>query len=631
MCGFVGFFRPTGLITEDYQQTIKKMLGPIHHRGPDDQGAWYDQNEGIVLGHQRLSIFDLSSAGHQPMTSACSRYVIVYNGEIYNFQEIKRELDQQSTINWQGHSDTEVLINAISLWGLEKTLDKCTGMFSFAFWDKREKLIHLVRDRAGEKPLYYGWDNGLFFFGSDLNSFTQHPEWLSQINEKSVSLYFKYTNVPAPYSIYKNIFKALPAEHITLNSENQSLSKRKYWDIGDINVNNSMQPIEAIERTHSLIKNSIAKQMLADVPVGCFLSGGIDSSLVSAIMQSQSSTPIHTFTIGFNDQQYNEAPYAADIARHLGTNHHEIYLNNNEVVDAIRLMPKIFSEPFADASQIPTYLVSKVAKKYVTVSLSGDGGDELFGGYTRYKITQDIWKKVQFFPAFIRNLAAHLILSVPQFIWSQILSPFLRYQNLGQKAHTLADLIRKNNMAELYDYFMSSSCANNIMSGDIAGTISTDHQMSSLRDMMLHDFNTYLPNDILCKVDRTAMFNSLETRVPLLDHRLIEFSRSIPESLLQNQGEQKWVLKEILKQYVPEKLFNRPKMGFGIPIDQLIKNELRDWGEEQMEKIYNSSFFNKEAVQKIWSQFLKGNHSCTPVVWSMIMFGSWEESGFSHK
>jgi asparagine synthase (glutamine-hydrolysing) len=646
MCGINGFYSKS---SSTFNNVILKMNLAISHRGPDSNGVWTDKNSGIVLGHQRLSIIDLSKAGSQPMQSNSGRFILTYNGEIYNHLEIRQELEEHNSyIKWRGNSDTETLLEAIDCWGVEITLKKTVGMFAFGVWDKKSRGLTLAKDRMGEKPLYFGWQgegiNKVFLFGSELKALKVHPEFNGEINRDSIALQLRHNFIPAPYSIYKNIYKLLPGHYLQLNENDLKngllQSQKPYWSATKcaIDGNNnqlklSVSNIQKDLETH--LKSSVKQQMISDVPLGAFLSGGIDSSTVVALMQSQSNYPIKTFTIGFNESDYSEAKYAKKIATHIGTNHTELYISPKTAMEVIPKLPTIYDEPFSDSSQIPTFLVSQLAKQQVKVALSGDGGDELFCGYNRYIMSKKFWNTFRLMPLGFRKFIVYLIQSIPPKNLSKI-SKFLpvlnQYSNFGDKMHKGANVLKAKSFYNLY-YMLCSHWQDPtdvVINSIEPGTLLTEFKpeltgLNSQQQMMALDLITYLPDDILVKVDRAAMASSLETRVPFLNHRLIEYVNKIPQSLKLRDGQGKWILKQILNQYVPKNLTERPKMGFGVPIDAWLRGPLRDWAESLLDekKLQQEGFFNPKLIRDKWTEHLSGNRNWQSELWDVLMFQAW--------
>lgn len=639
MCGLAGYYTFTEKVSADI---CMKMTSVLAHRGPDDDGVWIDVENGIALGHRRLSIQDVSPFGHQPMTSKSGRYVVVYNGEIYNFMSLQSRLKLEGYL-FRGHSDTEVLLSAIECWGIKRALKEFAGMFAFALWDKKELSLTLARDRIGEKPLYYGWQNNNLLFGSELNALKQHPGFRSQINRDAITLLLRHNYIPAPYSIYKDIFKIEPGSFMTISVDDLKPKVSSYWSASDIAVSGVRQPFtgtpdEAVDELEHLAKDTIRQQMMADVPLGAFLSGGIDSSTVVALMQAQSSASVKTFSIGFHEEGYNEAKYAKAVARHLGTDHTELYVTSEEVMAVIPRLPTLYCEPFSDSSQISTFLVSQLAKQYVTVSLSGDAGDELFCGYNRYQMTDNLWQRLSMLPVSLRTTVAKGITSISPKGWNSM-SKFIpgvqRFSNIGDKLHKGADVLASRSIDELYLGLVSHHRDPSalVIGGREPSTLLTDNVpdfdgLSDVQRMMVLDLMTYLPDDILVKVDRAAMGVSLETRVPFLDHRIIEFAWSLPQSIKVRNSQPKWPLRQVLYRYVPRELIDRPKMGFGVPLHDWLRGPLRDWVEALIDesRLHQEGIFEPEPIRKLWSEHLTGKRNWAYLLWDILMFQAWLEN-----
>jgi asparagine synthase (glutamine-hydrolysing) len=654
MCGFTGFITNNTNLLQIAELIANKMAKTIEHRGPNDSGVWIDHNSGVVLAHRRLSIVDLSPAGHQPMTSKSGRFILVFNGEIYNHLELRGELDAISSLgtgikdkDWKGYSDTETLLAGFEKWGIEATLQKTVGMFAFSLWDKNEKLLTLARDRFGEKPLYYGFQNNSFLFGSELKALKVHPDFANEIDRDSLCLLMRYCYIPAPYSIYKGIKKLLPGTYIQINLDNANNTKsqipKPYWRMEEVAAKGLANPFdgsdtEAIRELDSQLKKSIGLQMTADVPLGAFLSGGVDSSAIVALMQSQSTKPVKTFSIGFDEVGYNEAKYAEAVAMHLGTEHTELYVSSSDAINVIPMLPKIYDEPFADSSQIPTYLVSKMAKHHVTVALSGDAGDELFCGYNRY-LLGDTWRKIQHIPFFLRKNVGHLISTLNPTTWDYIFGNVKKINeipnNMGQKIEKLAERLQKvDEINSLYYSLISETDQpEQIVLGarepetwlTKVGVNQSYHDVK--QHMMFLDTMTYLSDDILVKVDRAAMANSLETRVPFLDHRVVELAWKLPIDMKIREGKTKWILREVLYQYIPKHLIDRPKAGFGIPLAEWLRGPLRGWAEELLneKRLTKEGFLNVKHVISIWNAHLSGRSNHQSLLWNILMFQAWLE------
>lgn len=648
MCGFAGMLGGyADYEAGGYGALLKRMADTIVHRGPDDSGYWFDANQRIGLGHRRLSIVDLSPAGHQPMVSNGRGLVIAFNGEIYNHLIIRAELEELGRAPvWRGHSDTETLLAGFEAWGVEATLKKSIGMFALALWDFAQNTLTLARDRMGEKPLYYGWqgsgDERVFLFGSELKALKVHPAFSADINRGALCLLLRYNYIPAPYSIYHGIAKLEPGCLLTISLGQPDPKISKYWDIVEVARAGVARPFsgtadEAVDALELLVKDAVRQQMMADVPLGAFLSGGIDSSTVVALMQSQSSRPIKTFTIGFNEEDYNEAVHAKAVARYLGTEHTELYITSEQAMEVIPRLSSLYCEPFSDSSQIPTFLVSQLARQHVTVSLSGDAGDELFCGYNRYLATNKLWKKLSTVPTPLRALAAKGITSLSPSAWDDF-AHFIpgagRYASFGDKMHKGAKVLASRTVDELYTGVVSH--LRNPSDWVIGGQEPATH-LSGLRPdlcgldaverMMALDTISYLPDDILVKVDRAAMGVSLESRVPFLDHRVVEFAWSLPLSYKLRDGQTKWPLRQILYRHVPRELIDRPKMGFGVPLHDWLRGPLRNWAETLLDeaRLRREGYFHSAPIRQKWAEHLSGQRNWEYQLWNVLMFQAWLE------
>jgi asparagine synthase (glutamine-hydrolysing) len=644
MCGITGFWNPSQQLASDLLQAIaKQMSQTMFHRGPDDSGTWADAEAGIALGHQRLSILDLSPEGHQPMLSANGRYAIAFNGEIYNFLELRKQLEKRGH-HFRGNSDTEVMLAAFSEWGVEAALKEFNGMFAFALWDRQERVLYLGRDRLGEKPLYYGWIGKTFLFGSELKALKAYPDFSGTINRDALALYLRHNYIPAPYTIYKDIYKVPPACFLKISSLQEISQPMPYWSARVAAEAGVAEPFtgsetEAIAQLDALLRDAVKLRMVADVPLGAFLSGGIDSSTVVALMQTQSSQPVKTFSIGFYEDSYNEAEQAKAVAKHLGTDHTELYVTPEEAMAVIPKLPTLYDEPFADSSQIPTFLVSQLARQKVTVSLSGDGGDELFAGYNRYFWARSIWQKIGWMPKKVRQLGAQALMSLSPQTWDRLFNNFKAVlpaqfqQSLpGDKMHKLAEVLAVPNPQTLYKNLVSHwKNPTTLVLGSSEVLIDLNNPLSwaNLPDfthqMMYLDSISYLPDDILVKVDRASMGVSLESRVPLLDHRVVEFAWRIPLSFKIRNSKGKWLLRQLLYKYVPPSLIERPKMGFGVPIDSWLRGPLRNWAEELLDenRLRQEGFFNPQPIRQKWEEHLSGNRNWQYYLWDVIMFEAW--------
>jgi len=640
MCGIVGFW--TKSRSNNTKSSLYHMAQAIHHRGPDDSGLWVDELSGLSLAHRRLSILDLSPSGHQPMESSCGRFVIVYNGEIYNHLLLREQLKKQgNNVYWQGHSDTETLLECFSSWGIKPTLQAIVGMFAFALWDKKEKVLILARDRMGEKPLYYGHNNNSFYFSSELKGLKAHPSFKPTIDRNSITLLFRHNCIPAPYSIYKNIYKLLPGHYATLYSCNDTPTVLPYWDLPSAIIDAKKLPLidddkYAIELLRENLTNSIKGQLQSDVPLGAFLSGGIDSSLIVALAQEVNETPIKTFTVGVPGTSDNEADYARAIAKHLKTEHIQLDVTHSDALDFVSNIPNVYCEPFSDSSQIPTYLICKRASQYVKVALSGDGGDELFCGYNRYLSAYNLWKKASRLPKISRHILATAIRTFPPQFYDKIVNCLLPPKNRitipGYKAHKFANILAVNNEFEFYKNLCShlKSPEDIVIGSYEPETLLTTKQYftgtySFVEWMMAMDTQTYLPDDILCKVDRAAMASSLETRAPFLDHRIVEYAWKLPLRMKTRNGVGKWLLRQLLYEYVPNQLIDRPKSGFGVPLSKWLRTDLRDWSESLLNetKIRNEGYLNVAATRKMWADHLSAKQDFGYELWDILMFQEW--------
>lgn len=643
MCGFAGFLNFNGGFHVDTARTIVRDMGAmLRHRGPDDDGEWIDGQAGIALSHRRLAILDLTQCGHQPMVSSCRRYVIAFNGEIYNHEDVRKTLQKEGgTPAWLGHSDTETILAAISFWGLEKALQRFAGMFAFALWDKQERTLHLVRDRIGEKPLYYGRMGNTFLFASELKAMRRHPSWCGEIDRNSLALFMRHSYVPAPYSIYKGIHKLPPGTilSLTLGCWGDVIPK-PYWSAFSTAKSGIAgafpgEDEEVTSELEKLLLRVTQEQMISDVPLGAFLSGGVDSSLVVALMQKQSQRPIKTFTIGFNEAQYNEAEYAKVVARHLGTDHTELYVTPDEARAIIPTLSSVYDEPFADSSQIPTMLVAKLARRQVTVALSGDGGDELFGGYNRYLWADKIWRSLRRVPKVGRLALARILTLLPPRVWDRVLAyapKSVQHQIPGQKMHKLADILATDSPELIYLTLIShwKSPTSLVLGSREPSTILSEFStLAGIRDfvsrIMLLDVVSYLPDDIMVKVDRATMSYGLETRAPFLDHRVAEFAWRLPLAMKIHHGKGKWPLRQVLYRYVPESLIERPKMGFGVPIGAWLRGPLINWAEDLLdaERLRKEGYLNPQPIQQAWQEHLSGRRNWQYRLWNVLIFEEW--------
>jgi len=660
MCGITGFIKRSGSAEEVLNRAVRAMAAQLTHRGPDGSGSWADPKAGVALGHRRLSIIDLSAAGHQPMVSASGRYVLAFNGEIYNYLELRSALMNDGVAPaWRGHSDTETLLAGIERWGAETTLKKLTGMFAFAVWDTHELSLTLARDRIGEKPLYYGWtgrgEARAFVFGSELKALKAYSGFDSVVSREALAQYLRFTYVPAPFSIYQNIFKLepgcflnikgappfdAPSAPLKVGEQYKSIELQRWWSLTDTVKHGQSMPIssdqDAIDRLEDRLSTAVKSQLISDVPLGAFLSGGIDSSTIVALMQRQSSHVVRTFTIGFDEAGFDESPYARAVAEHLGTDHHEMRVSAQMARDVIPQLPQIYDEPFADSSQIPTHLICKLARQHVTVALSGDAGDELFGGYNRYFWGRRIWSWLAWMPFPLRKLLGKTICSIPAEGLDH-LSGVAGLPRLGDRAHKLAarlssvrsmDDLYWNLVTEWQDPAAVVKGVGSVARSPWESNEALSPGLNSVERMMFRDVLTYLPDDILCKVDRAAMACSLETRVPFLDHGVIELAWRMPLIMKVRDNTSKWALRQVLYKHVPKELIERPKAGFAIPIGQWLRGPLRDWAENLLgeTRLYQEGYLHPEPIRKAWREHLSGRHDHTPKIWSILMFQAWLEA-----
>ena len=653
MCGIAGYLQLASNATAaDLAVIGRRMADTLAHRGPDDAGIWVDARAGIVLGHRRLSILDLTPAGHQPMVSSSERYVIAFNGEIYNWQKLKDMLEESRAVrSWRGHSDTEILLAAIEAWGFEAAIRRTVGMFAFAVWDRDEEMLCLGRDRLGEKPLYYGLSDRTFLFASELKALRAFPGFAGEIDRDALALFMRHSYLPAPHSIYRGIFK-LPPGHLLMiplrELRRRSLPRPTvYWSASDAVAAGALSPFagsdsEATDELERILRQAVAGQIIADVPLGAFLSGGIDSSTIVALTQTQSARPVKTFTIGFTEADYDEARHARTVAQHLGTEHTELYVTPTETMEIIPRIPTVYDEPFADSSQVPTMLVAELARRHVTVSLSGDGGDELLGGYNRYIWVKNIWRSIGWAPASLRAALMFALLAAPPRAWNRIFKTLglilprrWRYAHPGDKLHKLAELLSENGPKQIYRALISiwKNPEDIVRSAHEPGSRLTESDgpltPAELQNRMMYlDLITYLPDDILVKVDRAAMDASLETRTPFLDHRVVEFAWRLPLSMKIRNGEGKWLLRQVAYRYIPRQLLERPKSGFGLPIDGWLRGPLRDWVEGLLaeDRLRDEGFFEAAPIRQKWHEHLSGVRNWQHQLWSVLMFQAWWEA-----
>lgn len=642
MCGITGFF-------ETRQKRDRAGIGVVGQamntalakRGPDDEGGWQDPEIPLFLGHRRLSIIDLSEGGHQPMESASGRYILTYNGEIYNFHELGAELTALG-VNFRGRSDTEIMLAAFEQWGLNQALQKLNGMFAFALWDRQAGVLHLIRDRMGKKPLYVGWSGACLAFASELKALRAHPDFVPQVNRNALALYMRYACVPAPFSIYDGVWQLPAGCRVTLDLRSLSAgsdltsSFEPYWHhprIVEEARARQQNPgdDEAVAHFEKLLTDAVRARMVSDVPLGAFLSGGIDSSTVVALMQLQAPRPVKTFCIGFAEQGFDEAAHAKKIAGHIGTEHHELYLKPRDALDVIPLLPEIYDEPFADVSQIPTYMVARFARKQVTVALSGDGGDEMLGGYLRHYTAPALWKRIGWLPRRIRESAANAIAALPTARWDALVPT---HPQCGERLHKIAELLPLGGPDEIYRHLVSQwPDPAALVTGGAEPQIPLldpawqPKGLNFAERMMYGDALSYLPNDVLTKVDRASMAVSLEARAPLLDRSLFEYAWSLPLQMKIRNGQGKWLLRRVLARHMPEELFERPKQGFTVPIGDWLRGPLKGWAEDLLseKRLVREGYLNAPLVRAIWQEHCAGKGRHAHKLWTVLMFQSWRQ------
>ncbi len=627
VCGVAGFWWG-GEEAASAAGIAQRMADAIRHRGPDDGGAWTDPQGGIALGHRRLAVIDPSPLGRQPMVSGSGRFVITYNGEIYNYREVSAELERAG-MRPRSHCDTEVLLEAIDRWGLDAALARCAGMYAFALWDVADRSLHLVRDRVGQKPLYYGWAGDSFLFASELKALRVHPCWRGDINRDAVAVYLRHGYVPAPHSIYRGIRKVRPGSIVTLRDgpTGRPVEERRYWVAADAARNGAADPIagsegEIAERFEAALRATVGQEMISDVPLGAFLSGGVDSSLIVALMQSQSGTPVRTFSIGFHEPRFNEADYAKAVAGHLGTDHTELYVTPADALNVVPRLPELYDEPFADSSQIPTFLLAELTRRSVTVSLSGDGGDELFGGYERYQWADRARRWRRWMPGPVRRAAA-VAVSVGSGLG-----------RVGEKGRRIGRLLGSSNDLDMYRELVSvwHDPARLVIGGNEPPTAITDGRLSRehsfIERLMRIDLSTYLPDDIMVKVDRATMGVSLEARAPYLDHRIVELSWRLPLEFKVRAGRGKWIARHLLHRYLPLRLIERPKRGFSVPLDEWLRGPLREWSGDLLggRRVREDGFLNAAALSDAWRVHQDGGADLGYRLWALVMFEAWRQS-----
>jgi asparagine synthase (glutamine-hydrolysing) len=649
MCGFAGAFDPTTEAAA-WPHRLGAMARALAHRGPDDEGLWHDAEASIGLAFRRLAIIDLSVEGHQPMVSAGGRYVMAYNGEVYNFQTLRAELESRGA-RFRGHSDTEIMLAAFETWGVEPAVSRFVGMFACALWDRAERRLHLVRDRLGIKPLYWGWSNGALLFGSELTALRRHPAFSAGLDRNAVASFLRWNYVPAPHAVFQGFRKLEPGciRTFDLASRTPGGAGRliSYWSMADVACAGidrpfSGTPDEAVSELERRLKDAVGLRMIADVPLGAFLSGGIDSSLVVALMSAQASTPVRTFTVGFAEKEYDESPWARSIAKHLGTSHTEQILSAGETLAKVPKIAALFDEPFADSSQVPTLLVSELARRHVTVSLSGDGGDELFAGYKRYALFADLDRTLRHVPRAARRPLAAVLGAVPVGPANALFGfagPLLRRYGsggaAGDKIRKLAELLALADDRALYRDLLSHwKAPESLVPGTVELPRLADEAerparfLDRIHPLMFDDTIAYLADDILVKVDRTSMSVGLEARVPLIDHRVVEFAWTLPLALKIRDGGTKWVLRKVLEKYVPAELTERPKMGFGLPIDLWLRGPLRPWAEDLLSetRLKREGLLEPGPIRQKWDEHLAGRRNWHYYLWDVLMLQSWREA-----
>ena len=631
MCGIAGFVDFKQATETALLHRASAMADTLLHRGPDAGVCWADPNAGFATGHRRLSIVELSEAGAQPMVSQSGRFVISYNGEVYNAAEIRPELEAKGYV-FRGHSDTEVILEASAEWGVHATVRRLIGMFAFALWDRRTRRLWLVRDRLGIKPLYWGQFGKFLLFGSELKALRAHPGWPIEINRDAIASFMRFNYIPNPHSIYRNIYKLPPGAILEFDECGEPRIER-FWTLDDAIRQARRNPfkgsdVEAEEALAALLGDAVKRRMIADVPLGAFLSGGIDSSTVASLMQSSSPRPVRTFSIGFQEEEYNEAHHAKAVARHLGTDHTELYVTHDEARDVIPRLSEIYDEPFADSSQIPTYLLCALTRRYVTVALSGDGGDELFCGYNRYFHALAIRSYLSSLPQWLRRVGSAGLRAVPA---ATLVASRLRVPNIGQKLHKLADVMLQDEDQTYLKLLSHFHQPNDIVCRAIEPLtiIASERTKQFIPDyverMQYLDTLTYLPDDILTKVDRASMAVALEARVPLIDHRVVELAWRFPARMRYRDGKSKWILRRVLRRFVPDNLIDRPKMGFGVPIDRWLRGPLREWAEALLSEsaLTKDGLFNPELIRARWNAHLKGHENWQYALWTVITIQAW--------
>ncbi len=641
MCGLAGILRRSAAGAEDLSKTIAAMTDTLAHRGPDADGTWVDREAGVALGHRRLSIVDLSPAGAQPMRSADERWITIYNGELYNTEDVRAEIEQAGhAVAWRGHSDTEVILEAVTLWGVPAAVQRFNGIFALVLWDRRERQLWLIRDRIGVKPLYWArLPNGTVLFGSELRALLRHPDCTAEIEPRAVAAFVRSACIPAPLTIYRGIHKLPPARILSVKAGGEP-TLRCYWNLHDIAVAGQRDLLdrsepELADELERLLRDAVGRQMVSDVPLGAFLSGGIDSSTVVALMQAQSAQPVRTFSIGFRDRQFNEADHARRVAQHLGTQHTELVVEPETARAVIQRLPDIYDEPFADSSQIPTYLVSELARRHVTVALSGDGGDECFAGYTRYHWIGRLAKWTGMVPNPLLRGAGSALQSLSTQAWDVLLSPIpqrLRPAFVGDKIHKGAAVLALGDADAMYDAVTAQWQRPESIVPGFADTPPDDRQLAAdlpntVSRLRYRDMMQYLPDDILTKVDRASMAVSLEVRVPLLDHRVIEHSWRLPQRALSRGLTGKRILRNVLARHVPTELWDRQKMGFGIPVGDWIRGPLAGWAQDLLSEraLRGSGLLDVAFVRQRFDEHQTGRRNWQYGLWTILMFQAWHQ------
>lgn len=644
MCGLVGF-RSFDSGPEGHATLARAMADRIRHRGPDGEGVWVDPEAGFAVAHRRLAILDLSSAGHQPMQSGSGRWVLAYNGEVYNHLHLREQLHAKGAApEWRGHSDTETLLACFEAWGVERTLQASVGMFAIALWDRAERALYLARDRIGEKPLYYGWQGNTFLFGSELKALRVHPAFNAAVDRGALALLLRHNCIPSTHSIYAGIHKLPPGTFLKLGQGQREVQPVAYWSLAEVAQRGMANQFagtdaEALDALELHLGNAVRGQMVADVPLGALLSGGIDSTLITALMQANSSQPVRTFTIGFDERQYDETKHASAVAKHLGTTHTELRLSGDDALALIPKLPEMYDEPFADSSQLPTHLVMKMARQHVTVALSGDGGDEFFGGYSRYFLGPKAWRSVAWMPLQIRRALGAALTIVPSATLNQLAGPLGSRSGIALPGDKLHKVGRRLYNARTQDDFYVSLVSewmesepmviDSVVPSNLMEDRSRWPRLSDpVATMMVMDGLTYLPDDILVKVDRASMAVSLETRAPFLDRDLMEFAWSLPMSMKLRDGKGKWLLRQLLNRHVPRALVERPKMGFAIPLDDWLRGPLREWAEALLaeDRLRREGYFDPAPIRATWGRHVRGEGSFGYRLWSVLMFQAWLEA-----